>query len=66
MEIFKKIMMFIFNSIMGIIVCFLCYKEVGYLFRIKNIVVNENQNTNTLKMSFLNESKLIKEIKIDK
>ena len=65
MKILKKILLFITNTMIGVIVCFLCYKEAGYLHQIKNIIVKENKNTNTLRMAFLDENKIIKEIKID-
>lgn len=65
MNILKKIMLFIANTVIGVIVCFLCYKEAGYLHQIKNIIIRENKNTNTLRMAFLDETKIIKEIKID-
>ena len=65
MKILKRIILFITNTVIGIMVCFLCYKEAGYLHQIKNIIVKENKNINILKMAFLDENRIIKEIKID-
>ena len=66
MEILRKMRVFLVNLTLGIAICFLCYKETGYLFQIKNIIVKENKNKSTLRMSFLNENNMIKEIKLDK
>lgn len=66
MKALKKIGIFLINLTFGIAICFLCYKETGYLFQIKNIIVKENKNKSTLRMSFLNENNMIKEIKLDK
>lgn len=64
MKILKRILLFITNTVIGIMVCFLCYKEAGYLYQIKDIIIKENKNINTLRMAFLDENKIMKEIKI--
>lgn len=66
MKVIRRMGIFLANLTLGIAICFLCYKETGYLFQIKNIIVKENKNKNILRTSFLNENNIIKEIKLDK
>lgn len=66
MKVIRRIGIFLTNLTLGIAICFLCYKETGYLFQIKNIIMKENKNKNILRTSFLNENNIIKEIKLDK
>lgn len=66
LRVLKSAFFFIANTIIGILICFLFYKEFSYLFQINNIVNKTTQKTETVTLSFLDDSKIIKEIKIDK
>ncbi|NME36189.1 MULTISPECIES: hypothetical protein [Fusobacterium] len=66
LKFLKPIFYFIANTIIGITVCFLFYKEFSYLFEINNIVNKTTEKIETVTLSFLDDSKIIREIKIDK
>ncbi|MCI6152815.1 hypothetical protein [Fusobacterium perfoetens] len=66
LKILKPIFFFVANTIIGIAVCFLFYKEFSYLFEINNIVNKTTNKTEKVTLSFLDNSKIIREIKIDK
>lgn len=66
MKVIKRMGIFLINLTLGVAICFLCYKETGYLFQIKNIIEKENKNKNILRTSFLNENNIIKEVRLDK
>lgn len=66
LKVLKPIFYFITNIIIGIGICILFYKEFSYLFEINDIVNNTTKITESVTMSFLDSSKIIKEIDIDK